>query len=420
MRLLFVSNLYPPYHLGGYEQLCHEVATQFVSRGHHVDVLTSIYGVTAKLPEGGIRRQLRLQSDINYYHPIQVLRYFPDRRANLRAVRNMLAAAQPDVAVIWGMWNLSWSVAAEVEAMMGSRVVYYLANAWPMDPSPHEAYWSGTAHSEAGKTFLRVLRRPVSRVLRDEWLPCKLRLGHVAVCSRAVQQQLHQAGLDTDHYRVIYHGIDVAAYRQAAAARQRNASDPCLRVVFVGSLLPQKGVHTAVEAIGHLAHMEPGLSVTLDILGSGHPQYEDKLHRMVTELQLAERVTFHQPIPRSQLPEFLARFDALVLPSIWEEPQARISQEAMAAGLALVGTMTGGTREILADGENGLAFPAEDSEVLAHQLKRLANDPLLRQRLSTAARTTVEARFTIERMIDELESFLGETIHEFTKSGEAK
>jgi len=162
---------------------------------------------------------------------------------------------------------------------------------------------------------------------------------------------------------------------------------------------------------------EPALSVTLDILGSGHPQYEDRLHRMVRELQLSERVTFHQPIPRLQLPGFLAQFDALVLPSIWEEPQARISQEAMAAGLALVGTMTGGTKEILADGENGLAFPPENSIALARQLKRLANDPPLRQKLSAAAQATVEARFTIEQMINNLESFLDEVVNQPAQVG---
>jgi glycogen synthase len=410
VRLLFISNFYPPHHLGGYELLCQEVATQFISRGHSVDVLTSTYGATDEPPEAGIRRRLHLQSDVHYYHPQQVLRYFPDRQANLRSVREALNETQPDVAVVWGMWDLSWSVAAEVEAVMGSRVAYYLANAWPMDPSPHEAYWNGMARSTVGNAFLHILRHPVARALRDEWLPCRLRLENVAICSRATQEQLRKAGIDTDRYQVIYHGIDVAVYRQAAATRQSAPVGSPLRVVFVGSLLPQKGVHTIIEALSHLAHTEPIVSVTLDILGAGHPAYEKRLHQMVEELQLGDSVTFHRPIPRTQLPTFLARFDALVLPSIWEEPMALISQEAMASGLVLVGTLTGGTKEILVDGENGLAFAPEDPEALARQLARLAEGPLLRQRLSEAALATVEARFTVEQTMNELESFLGEVV----------
>jgi glycosyltransferase involved in cell wall biosynthesis len=177
-----------------------------------------------------------------------------------------------------------------------------------------------------------------------------------------------------------------------------------LRVVFVGSLLPQKGVHTAIEAMGLLSQTHPTLPVSLDILGAGHPDYEDRLHRMVAEFSLADRVTFHKPIPRSQLPAFLAEYDALVLPSIWEEPMALISQEAMAAGLVLIGTLTGGTKEILVEGENGLTFPPEGSRALAAQIQRLMEDSALRHNLSEAGQATAEARFALERTLSELES----------------
>ena len=92
MNLLFISNLYPPHHLGGYELLCHEVATLLIARGHTVEVLTSTYGVTPEEPnEPGVHRKLRLQRNVFHYHPKQVLHYFPDRHANLQVVRSMLA-----------------------------------------------------------------------------------------------------------------------------------------------------------------------------------------------------------------------------------------------------------------------------------------------------------------------------------------
>ena len=407
MKFLFLSNFYPPHHLGGYELLCEEVASQLAQRGHRVEVLTSTFGASAVTGEIGVHRRLRLQSDIHYYRPQQVLRYQPDRRANVKAVREVLAAVQPDVAVVWGMWNLSWSVAAEVEAVMGPRVAYYLNNTWPIDPSPHEAYWRGTSRRKSGQLLLSSLRGPAELMLRGEWLPCQLRLEHVAVCSQATKEQLRQAGLRTDHYRVIYHGIDAAAYHEAAA-RQAAAKEPALRVVFVGSLLPHKGVHTAVEALAVLVQMHPSTPVTLDILGAGHPDYEQRLHGMVSDLGLADRVTFHTPIPRQQLPAFLAAYDVLVLPSIWEEPMALISEEAMAAGLVLVGTLTGGTKEILSDGVNGLAFGCENPEELAGQLLRLAYDVPLRKRLADAAWQTIQEGFTTERMMDHLELFFAE------------
>jgi len=170
--------------------------------------------------------------------------------------------------------------------------------------------------------------------------------------------------------------------------------------------LPAKGVHTAVEAMGLLAQSPASTAITLDILGKGHPEYEQQLHDMVKQYHIEDRVRFHQPIPRAELPAFLAGFDILVMPSTWEEPQARISQEAMASGLVLIATLTGGTKEILIDDENGLAFEKEDAAGLAQQLRRLAADPALRTRLAEAAWQTVNANFTITHMIDQMEAYL--------------
>ena len=87
--------------------------------------------------------------------------------------------------------------------------------------------------------------------------------------------------------------------------------------------------------MGCLAQDGFDVPVSLDILGAGHPDYEQHLHQLVQDWHIEDRVTFHTPIERAKLPAFLAQYDALVMPSIWEEPQARISQEAMAAGLVL-------------------------------------------------------------------------------------
>lgn len=406
MKLLFISNLYPPHHRGGYEMLCHEVATHLTARGHQVSVLTSTYGVTEKQDEPGIYRRLALESDPDYYRPQQVLHYWSDQGANLRTIKELMAATQPDVAVIWGMWNLTRQIAVWVEKLAGANVVYYLADQWPADPSAHEAYWEGTANSLVGKAFKRLVRVPVRLALRQEWRPFKLHFEHVIVCSQAVRNKLREAGLPIEDTQVIYHGIDPAPYRKAAETRKLDTGNGLLRVVYVGALLPHKGVHTAIEAFGHLAEKGTPIPAQLTVLGTGHPQYESHLQRLVQRWQLNGTVSFQRPIPRAELPAFLTQFDVLVMPSIYAEPQARISQEAMAAGLVLVATLTGGTGEILVDGENGLAFAPEDARELAKQLQRLVQDADLRHRLAQAGWRTVTERFTISRMIDELELYL--------------
>jgi glycosyltransferase involved in cell wall biosynthesis len=405
MRLLFVSNLYPPHHLGGYEQLCYEIAARLTARGHDIAILTSTFGIGRETIEPGIYRRLQLESDVYYYHPRQVLRYRSTQAANRRAIQQTLEAVKPDAVMVWGMWNLSRQVPQQLEQARGVRLVYYLASAWPTEPSAHEAYWNSPANSTVGTLFKRILRGPIKAALRSEWRPYRLRYEHVMTCSQSVCNELKAAQVPVPDPRVVYHGIDPEPYMQAAQRAGSRETDR-LKVVFVGSLFPHKGVHTAIAALGRLRQSDAALPVTLDILGKGHPDYEAQLHALVEQWQLRDMVTFHDPIPRSDLPDFLARFNTLVLPSIWEEPMALISEEALAAQLVLIAAWTGGTKELLVDGVNGLAFPAEDEEALAQQFRRLAQDRALRLRLAQAGRRTILERFTMAHTLDEFEDYL--------------
>jgi glycosyltransferase involved in cell wall biosynthesis len=106
------------------------------------------------------------------------------------------------------------------------------------------------------------------------------------------------------------------------------------------------------------------------------------------------------------MPGILQQYDVLVFPSIYEEPLARITQEAMASGVVVVGTTTGGTKDILCHGENGLTFAVEDADDLADQIARLITDPDLCCRLAHAGRQVVFEYFTLDRMAREIENYL--------------
>jgi glycosyltransferase involved in cell wall biosynthesis len=146
--------------------------------------------------------------------------------------------------------------------------------------------------------------------------------------------------------------------------------------------------------------------INLTLVGSGHPDYEAFLRDLVERERLHNYVTFHKPVSKDKMPAILQQFDVLIFPSIYEEPLARITQEAMASGLVVVGTTTGGTKEILRDGETGLTFAPEDAEGLAEQVVRLITDPDLCCRLAQAGRQTVLENFTLDRMVQEIEAYL--------------
>jgi glycosyltransferase involved in cell wall biosynthesis len=142
-------------------------------------------------------------------------------------------------------------------------------------------------------------------------------------------------------------------------------------------------------------------------VGSGHPDYEAFLRDLVERKGLRDYITFHRPVSKDEMPALLQRFDVLTFPSIYEEPLACMTEEAMVSGLVVAG----GTKEILREGETGLTFAPEDADGLAEQIGRLIADPSLCGHLAEAGHQTVLEHFTIDRMVKEIEDYLRAVIY---------
>jgi glycogen(starch) synthase len=179
-----------------------------------------------------------------------------------------------------------------------------------------------------------------------------------------------------------------------------------LKLLYAGRLVAEKGVDTAILALqSSMSVCGPG-RMHLTVAGSESADYESHLRRMVTRAGLDSNVAFLGHVPAEAMPQLLQQFDVLLIPSIWPEPFSRMVLEGMIAGTVVVASATGGTTEIVRDGENGLLFAPGDVGALAGCLQRLAADPELRQRLARAGRQTVTERFTESRMMDEIEGYL--------------
>jgi glycosyltransferase involved in cell wall biosynthesis len=109
------------------------------------------------------------------------------------------------------------------------------------------------------------------------------------------------------------------------------------------------------------------------------------------------------------LGERYASFDAFLLTSA-NEGAPVVAIEAQAAGVPVVATDAGGTRTVVADGETGLVAPVGDVEGLAERLRLLRDDPALRARLGDEGRVRMRARFSVERMVDDVERVYAELI----------
>jgi glycosyltransferase involved in cell wall biosynthesis len=411
MRLLFLSNLYPPYDLGGFEQWCQEIATLLQRRGHEVCVLTSRFGVNAQAPiEQNVIRHLHLQSDIHFYHPAD---FFFKRRAQDRddavELNHAIDQFKPDVLVVWGMWNLSRYLPYQAEQLMPGRVVYYIASYWPTDTDTHVEYWKLRTNRRISAILKSPLRAIALKQLEREGYPPLLRFEHVMCCTQYVRDTLVTAGALPDSASVVCGGIDPEPFLQNSITAGTTPARP-LRLVYFGSLLPHKGVHTAIEAVSILK--ERGLSdqTELTIIGTGDPQYEIRLHTLVSEHGLNEQVHFVGKVPRNEIPARLAQFDVFLFTSIWAEPFGRTIVEAMAAGLIVIGSDVGGSREIFQHYDDVMLFQPEDACSVADKIALLIANPERQTHLRQRGRQIVSEQFTLERMAGEIEAQLAQRL----------
>lgn len=406
MRILFISDFYPPHELGGMEQLCQEVVAHLAAQGHTTHILTSRYGVTSGLLlEHNVTRTLYLQADVNYYRPLQFFLARPGQEsANKRVLRRLLDDFAPDIIFIWGMWNLSPTLAYWAEQWLPGKVAYYVASHWPIEPDIHETYWRLSARRGNAEIVKRTVAPFVLRQIQQERRTHALGMEHVACVSQDVRSKLTTAGVLPHGARVIYNGIDPLPF--VCAASNRISTGDTLRLLYVGSLTENKGVHTAIEALGTLQQQRQAHGLHFTVVGGGHPKYETGLRDLVERLELGNLISFTGRVPRDQIPSVLAQADLFLFTTIGEEPIARTVMEAMAARLAVIATPVGGQREMLTDGENALVFAPGDVIGLANQIVRLRESPRLLQQLSEAGHRMVMERFTLERMVAEIDEFL--------------
>lgn len=422
MRLLFLSNLYPPYGQGGYEEWCQEMATQLRARGHEIIVLTSRHVLEREdhNDPSWVRRELHLEMElVSLRNGIQ---FFTHRRQhereNLALLRSYIHRFRPEAMIIWGMWNIVRSVPMLAEELMPSRVVYYVGDFWPTLPSQFEFYWKAPAqywYTQLPKAILGLI---ATYVLAQE-TTAKPNFERVIFPTLFMRNELVKRGMKPGESIVIYGAADTATYRQldcGRRARQHADTAGKITLLYAGRIRSDKGVHIAIKALGRLVQDDGFQNVELIIAGAGDRDYLTFLEYLVRRHRLEKHVTFLGQQTKEAMPALYHRTDIFLFTSVWQEPFGRVLIEAMAAGVAVVGSTVGGVTEILRDNETALTYPAGDAEKLAAQVARLIEAPALRQEIAMAGQRVALERFDIQRMATEIESYL----EQFVQQAEGK
>lgn len=228
-------------------------------------------------------------------------------------------------------------------------------------------------------------------LLRRVW-----RSAGLVTASSVEHQRLAYKTLDKIEIPIIYNGVDTDLFHPIL----RNTGD--LNILCVGRLIERKGQHHLLHAFARVNQELPSPNLHLILVGTGDA--EDTLKKLARELGIEKKVQFRGMISREDMPEVYRQADIFVLPSQSEGMSVALL-EALASGLPVVVSDTGGTQELVSPGKNGLVVRWANVEGLADALKQMAEDTPLRENMGKAARQTA-LRFSWSQVAGQYLKFL--------------
>jgi glycosyltransferase involved in cell wall biosynthesis len=204
--------------------------------------------------------------------------------------------------------------------------------------------------------------------------------------------------------RVVLNGVDAARFKPAVSPPKKREAP--FTVGYVGSLIRMKEVDLLLRAFARVLPASP--SMRLHVVGGGplerlrrrEGETDVGLHALARELGIGDRVTFTGPCGRVE--EELRKMDVFAFPAILEGTSNAIL-EAMASGLPVIASDSGGNRELVVEGRTGCLFPVGDEQRLGELMVELMRNDEKRRAMGLAARQRVEERFTVRRMVADME-----------------
>lgn len=436
MKILFLTHLYPPKHIGGTENYTHGIAKGLVAAGHHVNVLCveewakgKHYwnGYTDDVYETVSVRRLHL----NWMKAPDVNRYLYDNPMVAQHLVEYLAEWQPDIVHITSCLTLSASVITTAKQVR-LPVVVTLTDFWFLCPRVNLVRGDGTQCD--GRTTSKECLRCISLNSKVYRMPNRLLpegktvdlldgLSHLPFLTnrrglrgmimdmtrrkRFLQQALWCADVViapsttlknvftnngfTMPIRVIPYGHDLSWLDHF----EKHPSN-VIRIGYIGQIIPIKGVHTLLQAF---VNANANHRATLSIFGdlNKDPAYAQQLAQIAAN---HPAIHFAGPFEHTRLGDILSGLDVIVVPSQWAENNPLVIQEAFAAKIPVIATALQGMSEFVHSEVNGLLFKVGDVGDLTRQLQRVIAEPGLLERLSAGIKSVKSITESVQELLE--------------------
>ncbi|MFZ5639971.1 MAG: glycosyltransferase family 4 protein [Bacillota bacterium] len=353
MRIIMFSWEYPPKSVGGLAQHVFHLSRALVRRGMEVHV------ITAGGPELPVREDV---AGVNVHRVPPYSLTAPDFRTWILHLN--LAMQEYAAGMINSQGKIDLVHAHDWLVAFAARGIKYIYRV-PLVATIHATEY-GRNHG---------LHNDNQRYISDvEWW-LTFEAWRVIVCSEYMEQELRNFfQLPQDKLRVVPNGVDLADFDERPVDWGRK--NQRRMIFFVGRLVREKGVQLLLEAMPKILSYYPDAKAVI----AGKGPYEDYLRNRARELGVGHRVHFAGYIDDATRNQLYREASVAVFPSLYE-PFGIVALEGMAARTPVVVADTGGLREIVNHGIDGLKCYTGSANSLADNIMTVFGDPDLARRM---------------------------------------
>jgi glycogen(starch) synthase len=361
---------YPPVVIGGLGRHVHHLAAALAAAGHEVMVLSrrpfdtdpSTHPTTDDVHDG-VRVVAAAQDPHEFDFGTDMMAWaLAMGHSMLRA--GLAAGFVPDV-----VHAHDWLVAHPAVALAGFFDVPLVSTLHATEAGRHSGWINGS------------ISRQVHAL--ESWLARES--DSLITCSASMRDEITILfGPVVPDVHVIRNGIEVA--RWSFAVRRKHPGPA--RLLYVGRLEYEKGIHDLIAALPRIRRTHPGATLTI----AGEGTQLDWLIEEARRHRVPKATAFQGHLNHDELLSALHDADAVVLPSHYE-PFGIVALEAAAAGAPLVTSNVGGLGELVINGQTGMSFAPRDLAGLATAVRQVLDDPDEAQRRAIAARERLTSDF---------------------------
>jgi len=412
-RILFVSNLFPPFSSGGSEIVAYKHALLLKKRGYEIKVFAGKrvngekqYNMSREKGRLDVLRINLHDSDFDY----RIVNVY--RKQVIDEFRKAIHDFAPDLVHFHNIYSFALAMVDTCRDLHIPSVM--------------------TVHDYWGICLKNILVTDNGEICKKNGFDCPYcsldllgnNLGQQGVASRNkvflerfnacsllispseyLARRFIDAGVDKGKFKVINNGIDLSVF-----AHMKKNFSRVIRFGYIGQIIEHKGIPNLLKAFSILTEKEKK-SVSLLIVGTGHAEYVDLIKKIVLEYGLKDTISFAGFIANNRMYKIYKRLDAVIIPSVWPENSPVVIMEALASGIPVLASDIGGIPEMVKNGVNGWLHKYDNPYNLAENIRKVIGNSNVMRQMKTACIETVKP-YELSKQIAVMEDCYNKLIYQ--------